>query len=283
MKKKATRKLVLNRDTIKNLTINELPKHQTPAVNGGLVTGVTYLDRDNPYTCGDWCMIPGRRPEGLVDVAAAKGEPIGAYFADACRMEAASVPAFAALREELVLHGAPADLIARADRAKEDEVRHARITATLARRFGAQEGAWAEAPKVKHPGQRSLEAVALENAVEGCVNETYAALWATWQGEHAHDRSVRLAMRSIAEDEMQHAALARSVAQWIETMLDQEARGRVRDAILGAVGAVVRGIQKPSSDLVEAGLAPTQEEQTRLVEALLSTLGVAWPSRAVAA
>jgi rubrerythrin len=197
---------------------------------------------------------------------------MGAYFADACRMEAASVPAFVALRDELLMYGAPAELVARAERAKQDEVRHTRITAALARRFGAQEGAWAEPPEVTRANQRSLEAIALENAVEGCVNEAYAALVATWQGEHAVDPSVRAAMRAIAEDERQHAELAYSVANWIDTKLDEDTRRRVDEAIERATCGLVRSISPFSPELVEAGLAPTPGEQANLIDSLLSTL-----------
>lgn len=226
----------------------------------------------------------GRRPEGLADVSPACGEPIGAYFADACRMEAASVHAFAALREELRMHGAPAELVGRAERAQEDEVRHARMTAKLARRFGAEEGAWAEPPQVTSLGQRSLEAVALENAIEGCVNETYAALLAMWQGENARDGRVREAMRAIAEDETRHASLACSVAQWIEPLLDDEARSRVDEALAHAVRELARSSSlPPSGDLVVARLAPTAEQQAALVRALVSTLAVTRPRRALAA
>lgn len=233
-------------------------------------------------TCfADGC--PGRRPEGLADVTAARGEPVGAYFADSCHMEAASVHSFAALREELLMHGAPSDLVARAERAEADEVRHARMTARLARRFGAEEGAWAEPPEVAPLGRRSLEAIALENAVEGCVNETFAALLAMWQAEHARDRSVRDAMRAIAEDETRHAALARSVAQWLEPRLDGEARRRVEHSLAEAVGKLARLTRTPSHALVDAGLAPAADQQDALVRALVSTLEMTRPNRVLAA
>lgn len=274
------KKLVLARELLRNLTNSELK-----LADGGLVVQTDHAS--DCWTCQacwvtDWCSS-GRRPEGLVDVEAARGEPIGAYFADACRMEAASVPAFAALRDELLMHGAPADLVARAERSKEDEVRHTRITAALARRFGAQEGAWAEPPEVKRSNQRSLEAIALENAVEGCVNEAYAALLATWQGEHARDPSVRAAMSKIAEDERRHAELAYSVAEWVDTKLDEDTRRRVDDAIDRAACALVHGIRPLSPELVEAGLAPTPGEQANLIDSLLSTLETACSSRVLAA
>src|SRR4051794_4004494 len=116
---------------IRNLAIPE-----QKAVVGGFVVQTDFAS--DCYSCAlsCWdtsCCSMGRRPEGLVEVEAAGGEAIGAFFANASRMEAASVPAFIALRDELVMHGAAAELVARAEHAMDDEVRHTRITAALAR------------------------------------------------------------------------------------------------------------------------------------------------------
>jgi hypothetical protein len=156
-------------------------------------------------------------------------------------MEAASVDAFAILHDELAAFGAPRKLLERSVAAQADEVRHADTTAILARRFGAEDGAWSERPVVQTRG-RSLEEIATENAVEGCVHETYAALLAMWQAEHARDADVRAAMRSIAEDETRHAALAWSVAEWIERELDVAARARVAAAFEAAMVTLREGI-----------------------------------------
>src|SRR5436305_808711 len=81
--------------------------------------------------------------------------------------------------------------------AERGEVRHARATARLARRFG---GRYVR-PTVEAVGERTLEAIALENAVEGCVGESFGALVATWQSENATDAAVRDAFQAIAADE----------------------------------------------------------------------------------
>ena len=52
---------------------------------------------------------------------------------------------------------------------------------------------------------RELEAIAIENAVEGCVRESFGALLATWQAKTAGDARVRAAMKRIARDETRHA------------------------------------------------------------------------------
>jgi hypothetical protein len=143
------------------------------------------------------------------------------------RLEAASVKAFHLLARELSAHGAPARLIAAARRSARDEVRHTRLTGALARRYGA---APLRARFSAPAGTRTLAAIARENATEGCVGETYGALVALWQGEHAADLHIARAMREIASDEVRHAELAWAVARWIEPKLSPASKRQVRRA-----------------------------------------------------
>ena len=144
--------------------------------------------------------LGGRRPQGLAALAEVSSEgenEVGAWFARLAHMEGASIAAFRTLRAELVAHGAPRELISAATRSAKDEVRHTRATARLARRFGGT-------PKravVRRGPVRSLEQMAIENAAEGCVRETFGALVAEWQAAHAEDAGVRREMASIAADE----------------------------------------------------------------------------------
>jgi hypothetical protein len=221
-----------------------------------------------PYLACQYCVI-GRRPEGLAPAPRAVGSFLGAFFADASHLEAASIDAFRALREELAAVGAPAALLARAERARRDEVRHARMTARLARRFGAEPGAWSLPPRVEERRERSLEAIALENAVEGCVRETFGALAGLWQAEHATEPAVRAAMRAIAADELRHAALAWSVATWLRPRLDEAGRARIDAAQREAIEALARELDdEPDRELrVRAGL-PSAGAARRLLSAL---------------
>ena len=112
-------------------------------------------------------------------------------------MEAGSVEAFRVLRDDLRMHGAPERLVRAAARAMRDEIRHVRQTAALARRFGEEPIA---PPPVPDRPARTFEAVALENAIEGCVRETYSALECLWQAHRAEDPRVRSTMVQIARD-----------------------------------------------------------------------------------
>lgn len=169
----------------------------------------------------------GRRPEGLVPaLPSSAASEVGRHLAMLAHLEAASVHAFRVVREELIHHGAPSALVAAASRALRDEVRHAAMMKRLAHRYGAE----VSPARVEERPLRSLEAMALENAREGCVRELYGALEATWQAEAAEDEAIARAMRRIARDETRHAELSLAIAEWLSDRLDEDANARVAAA-----------------------------------------------------
>lgn len=233
----------------------------------------TARNTDGALYLSCWIACPGRLPAGLVVAEPARGGAVGAWLADASHLEAASVDAFALLADDLRAHDAPASLVARAQRAEADEVRHARITAKLARRFGAEEGEWSRPVRRRVSEARTLEAIAHENAVEGCVKETFAAVLAMWQAEHARDEAIRAAMSVIAEDEARHAALAWSVLAWAQPKLDASANARVEAALRSELATLIRGSRVAGARaLVEAGLLPDAAHAERLAETLATAL-----------
>jgi hypothetical protein len=110
-----------------------------------------------------------------------------------------------------------------AERSAREERRHARVMTRLARNHGAP----VPALRVRAARARSLEAFARENAIEGCVKETYGAALALHQAQHAHDPNVRAAMQRIAFDEARHAELAWQIDAWVAPRLHSRARIRV--------------------------------------------------------
>jgi hypothetical protein len=206
----------------------------------------------------------GRRPEGLV-VASAGAAGAGELFARVAQLEAASVPAFDLLARELRAHGAPDGLASEAARARADERRHARVVAALARRFGAHP----PRPVIPDAEVRTLEAVAADNAAEGCVREAYGALVATHQAARAADPIVRRAMAAIAADETRHAALSFAVDAWARRRLGAAARRRVEDARRAAHAALARDVAAPvpAATAALAGL-PDAATAVGLVEAV---------------
>jgi hypothetical protein len=212
------------------------------------------------------CVV-GRRPTGLARPRRrCDAQPSARYLADAARLEAASVHAFRQVATELRLHGAPRRLIAAAHRAAADEVRHARMTAGLARRFGARR---LEPPQIAPSAPRDLEAMLLENAVEGCVRETFGAAVGIWQAKHAGDPKVAKAMRRIAADELKHASLAWKIAAWSERKLSASALARIRDARRAAAAGLRSELEQPPHTSIIAALGvPSAENALRLHRAL---------------
>lgn len=201
---------------------------------------------------------PGRVPAGLSPVAGVRASSLlGAYFASAARLEAASVTAFRRLREELVLHDAPPELQAAARAAEGDEVRHTLAMARLARKHGGRY----ERPRVDDVAPRSLAAIAEENVVEGCARETFCALLATHQAEHAPDPEVARVMTAIAADETRHAALSWAIARWSLAKLDDAARTRIRGAWETALAGAAAGVANAEAVAIVAALPALAERQ----------------------
>jgi len=183
------------------------------------------------YNCSDACGATGRRPPGLWLPASTVAEDIGAQLARMAHLEAASVPAFAQLAAELEAHGAPSRLAAGARRALVDERRHASLVGDLARAFGGR----ALPVDVEPMPLRSLAAIALDNAVEGCVRETMGAVLAAKQARLAPDRALGEALARIATDERRHANLAWAIDAWVRPRLspaERDAVGRARAAAI---------------------------------------------------
>jgi hypothetical protein len=230
----------------------------------------TLPESGTPVTVVCTLCQPGRKPAGLRKVSQWRGgNVVGAYFAQAAHFEAASVFAFHRLRDELRALGAPRSLVCAAERAAKDEMLHAQMVGGLARRGkGVPLG-----PRVARRRRRSLAAIAIENAVEGCVRETYGALVAHWQARRSKDVAVRTAMARIAVDETRHAALAWAVARFLDRRLDDRARRRVADARRGAAKdlSLEAGVELHRDLIGQAGLPPARAA-LQLVSGMTSAL-----------
>jgi hypothetical protein len=196
-----------------------------------------YVSIDTTSFCGT-----GRMPVGLVPVHRERAADAGAWLARAAWLEAASVPAFVFLARELDLHGAPQALVGAALVAANDEIRHAALVGSLARRYGAQP------PPAEVAGfaPRALEALAIENAVEGCVRETWGAALALRQSIDARDAEARAAFAAIANDEIRHAELGWAIDRWASERLDAAANARVDAARAAAARALLDSPPDPA-------------------------------------
>ena len=210
----------------------------------------------------------GRGHEGLRGFASRARSAVARWFEEAAYEEDASVTSFAILARELEAHGAPVALVEDAKASARDEVRHARVMNAFARRHGGRRRTTA---KKRKPRVRVLEAMLRENAREGCVNETYAALVARWQAEHAADPAVRAAMTRIANDEARHASLAWRIAAWSESVLDEPAKARIDEERTRALAALQES----------AGDEPDPEAKRAI--GLPSAAAARWMTRALTA
>ena len=257
-----------------------------PAANGSLT-----------FDCLDCFGGSGRRPSGLLAPRSgrARSRPgarsegrsegpseVGSYFARMAYGEAASVHAFGALESDLVRWGAPAELVAAASCAARDEVRHARVMERRARACGG--AGEVVVPRVRRRSSRSrarsLESIARENAVEGCIHETFGALQLRWQASHARDALDRRLFARIAADETRHAALSWLVAQWVEPLLDARARKRVEAARSRATRALRKKLGAATATPARGALSELDREVGRpppahavaLLDGLLASL-----------
>jgi hypothetical protein len=175
----------------------------------------------------------GRLTEGFVTPNYASN--LGDRFAAMAYLEAVSVHAFDRLERELHAHGASAAMLRDARRARRDEQRHTAMMTRLARRHGG-EARLPNAPQASPT--RSLFEIALENAVEGCVRETYGAVVGLIEGETSSEASFRKVMRAVATDECRHAELAWAVHAWAMPQLSEVEARRVQAAMRVAIAEI---------------------------------------------
>jgi hypothetical protein len=113
--------------------------------------------------------------------------------------------------------------------------------------------------------------MAIDNAVEGCVRETFGALLATYQAATAKDPVIRAAMKQIARDETRHAALAWKVASWLNGRLAPTARERVKEARRAAAMKLLGARHQARPEMARLGL-PNAPQATSLVAGLFDTM-----------
>jgi hypothetical protein len=235
-----------------------------------------HVSRSGVLTVRDSELLPGsgacigRRPPGLRAAASAPsaGE-LACFFADVARLETSSITAFEQIARELEAFGAPAELVAQARVARDDEVRHAFTITEVARELGVEP----EAPSIEQQALRDLYTFALDNAIEGCVRETFGALVGHHQAEAATDGKLRAIFEDIARDETRHAALSWRIAEWAEPRLSELERARIRQAQRRAIDELRAEMSVPrDAELHERAGLPTPRAALHLVTALEQTI-----------
>lgn len=228
----------------------------------------------------------GRRPEGLVVADALGAHASGAFFARMEQLERAAVVAFARTEAELRAFGAPPHLVRDVIRARREEERHVQLAARWRARLGGERAAIAVSPS----GPRELEALARENAAEGCVHETWGAVLAAAHARGAAARAhgldgsrtrgargelLALArdLERIAADEASHAALSHRLDAWARRELTSDARVRLDRARMGAIEDVRASVEDTWDEALVAIGWPDRHARRRLFEETASRLG----------
>lgn len=136
------------------------------------------------------------------------------------RTEYASVSAFAALAQELIALGCPPKLVYAANRDSLDEILHAELCFSLAKDIDGYDMGPRDFPKsIQKPSLinfriYSLIRLATSSLVHGVLLEAVSGRVAARLTRICEDPSTQKVLKTIASDEMRHAAHAWDVVEW---------------------------------------------------------------------
>ena len=211
-----------------------------------------------PFGCG-------RRPASVEVPRAHCADPLVSHVTEIAILESLSVDAFTQLARDLRQH-APR-FLPRVRRARRDERRHARHARAVLRELG---GSLTGVPRVALV-TRGLVDAALDNAVEGCIHETFGAVAASVQARRAEHPSMRRFFEAIARDELEHAALSWDVHDELWPGLGPHARATITEAQVRALAQIEAMPALPESVRARVG-APTLDERRALVRVMQASL-----------
>ncbi|APR81697.1 Hypothetical protein A7982_07046 [Minicystis rosea] len=204
-----------------------------------------------PAARGDWS-ASGMAPD-LTGLDAEARAAIAAHWLDVAALEHASVASFARFTLELLSLGAPAHLVADAQRAGLDEVEHARIAYAMASAYGGHD---------RGPGALDLRAMTVNldrRAVvaalitEACVGETLGVAEARAIAAEVRDPAIERIHTRIAADEQRHAELAWRTLAWLLDGAD-DPMIRFAERCFAEAIASMSSDPSPSRTLPEHGL-----------------------------
>lgn len=225
----------------------------------GETTVIEVLDVISDGACA------GRLPDGIAAVGTVCGDAVARHLAHLAWLEGAAVIAFQRLAVDLERLGAPRELVNSALAAADDEVDHASRMGALAATYGVSVPQVEVAP----PAERSLFDVALENAVEGCVRETYGVVDALFRSKQAPNAEIRDLFAHIAADETRHSALSWDIAEWAKQHLCEAEVGAIKTATEAAHQELLSQLQNDRPDAVQKQLgAPSANVAVAMADTL---------------
>ena len=158
--------------------------------------------------------------------------------------EQASVGSFARFTTHLMAHGAPPELLRRAQQAGIDEVDHATATFAITGAYIGEDVGPGALP-LKATPTPSLADLISATITEGCIGETLAVLHAVEQFKVAKDKTVRRVLAKIIQDEQNHAELAYDTVKWALSLGEPEVLKAAESAFASAHDLVPTGTPDP--------------------------------------
>jgi len=186
--------------------------------------------------------------------------------------EHASIASFSRLALALLATSADANLVRAAHEAALDEVRHAKLSLSLAAAYRGQAVAPRALPLPNAlPLGADLIELAVASVIEGAVGETLAAVLAAEQAAAAEDPAVRRVLLGIAEDESRHAQLAFQVIAFALAAGGEP----VREAVERAFQEASSRLPEPPADVALSenvakahGFVPSNEARAAFIRAM---------------
>ncbi|HXX68337.1 MAG TPA: hypothetical protein VEK07_14195 [Polyangiaceae bacterium] len=192
---------------------------------------------------------------GTVDVDASLRASVAAQWRENAKTEHASVAAFARLTLDLMALGAPAHLLAAAQRDALDEVRHTQMCLSLASAVDGAPHEPAPFPEVHLSGRPfpsrtlALASLAAHSLVDGALHEGLSARVVSRLARLAHAKPVRDVLARIAADEGRHSAHGWQVVEWCVTV----GGAPVLCAVQGAASALPHQVRASMPAAAEDG------------------------------
>lgn len=231
----------------------------------------------------DWAAQDTPRAQASAPERAA----LAAAWAEQALFEHASVASFSRFILQLLSCGAPARLLAAAQVALGEEIEHARLFFAFASGYaGRPVGPATLATHDALAGGEDFDEIVLCTVREGCIAETISAWHVALAAQAVRDPAMAAALARVAEQELEHAALAWRFLAWALPRAGEPLRGRI-DAMLRAPARFApRGLALSDSlsdpEWLAHGILPaarhaaaTEQALRELVVPLARTLAIA--------
>lgn len=221
------------------------------SLTGGFRMPGTFGAPLSNYFTGSFGVMDGRplRTESNAKRRSARRLPesLSAQWARRAQDEFEAIFAFGSLSLELMAAEAPDILIEKALASAEQEISHAQICATEARKFDDSFRLQRPQDCIRQPlpGVAGLSRLALEGLKDGYEGEGLAAETMRASARHTRDATLSQKLSRVSTEEVQHSRLGAAIATWA---LEADATGIVRDAVMATKHA---HFQNPVDDFSE--------------------------------